>query len=170
MLIVLGLLGGYLLWIGRRGVIANNNLTFSIESFRVHKVTIANIECVVNLSIINASNQDYTIGKAFFIVKYPKGGLSSGNIGNTLTSFESLQDLQIKARQNIRAEAKANPQPRIDVFSKEKIKSILLKNIQNRQKNIPKTQKINIQEDKIKQTVNELYNQLDKAIDKLLKN
>jgi len=66
--------------------------------------------------------------------------------------------------------AKANPKPRIDVFSKEKIESLVLKNIQNRQKNIPKTQKITISEDKIKQVVNELYKELDKRIDKLLKN
>jgi len=66
--------------------------------------------------------------------------------------------------------AKANPKPRIDVFSKEKIESLVLKNIQNRQKNIPKTQKNTISEDKIKQVVNELYNELDKIIDKLLKN
>ena len=66
--------------------------------------------------------------------------------------------------------AKANPKPRIDVFSKEKIKSLVLKNIENRQKNIPKTQKKTISEDKIKQVVNELYQELDKKIDKLLKN
>ncbi len=85
-------------------------------------------------------------------------------------SSSTEEATKIKAMTTTELLAKANPQPRIDVFSKEKIKSILLKNIQNRQKNIPKTQKINIQEDKIKQTVNELYNQLDKAIDKLLKN
>jgi len=108
MLIVLGLIGGYLLWTGRRGVIANNNLTFSIAGFRVHRVSVANIECVIRLSIVNASNQDYTIAKAFFIVKYPKGGLNTGAIGNTLASFESLQNLQIRARQTLQAEAKVN--------------------------------------------------------------
>jgi len=108
MLLVLGALGVFLLWSGRRGVIANNNLVFSIAGFRVHRVSIANIECVVQLTITNASNQDYTIGKAFFVIKYPKGTLSSGSFDNALATFESLQNLQIKARQNVQAEAKVN--------------------------------------------------------------
>ena len=108
MLLAIGVLGAFILWSGRRAAVANNNLVFSIVGFRVHKVSITNIEFIVKLAITNASNQDYTISKAFFIVKYPKGGLSSGNIGNTLASFESLQNLFIKARQNIEADARVN--------------------------------------------------------------
>lgn len=107
MLLSLLALGGILLYTGRRAAVANTNIIIGIAGFRIHKVSLLNIECIVKIVFTNSSNQAYTLSKAFFVLKYPKGTLKD-SFSNEIASFESLQNLQISARSRAEAEARVN--------------------------------------------------------------
>jgi len=106
MLFPLLLLGGFfLLRAGNRATIANNNFTAGISAFRIHSITFFQVEMYVKLGITNSSNQDYKAGKAFFVLKYPKGTLTN-SFQNELATAESLMIEPIPARSKTEREFK----------------------------------------------------------------
>lgn len=106
MLVPLALLGGFLLFFaGNRANIANQNFAANITGFRIHSVSFFQTEIYVKLGITNSSNQDYKAGKAFLLLKYPKGTLTN-SFQNELATAESILVEAIPARSKVEREFK----------------------------------------------------------------